>query len=99
MEKTIQIRNFITDFLVFTTQNNQNSIEVRIPSGTVWLIQTIWQNYLIVLLIILVYIKKYLNLKNWIKIQLPRNPRQLLQIKKYKGIFLESSKQNSWTYC
>lgn len=39
MEKTIQIRNSTTDFLVFTTQNNENSIEVRIHNGTVWLTQ------------------------------------------------------------
>ena len=37
--KKLQIRNSTTEFLVFTNQDNRNSIEVRIEDETVWLTQ------------------------------------------------------------
>jgi len=37
--KKLQIRNSTTEFLVFTNQDNRNSIEVRIKDETVWLTQ------------------------------------------------------------
>jgi hypothetical protein len=37
--KTIQIRNSTAEFLIFTTQENKNTIEVRIEEETVWLTQ------------------------------------------------------------
>ena len=39
MDKKIQIRNSTTDFLVFTKQNGEDSIEVRIHDEDVWLTQ------------------------------------------------------------
>jgi hypothetical protein len=36
---TIQIRNSTADFLVFTKQNGEDSIEVRVQDGNVWLTQ------------------------------------------------------------
>ena len=38
-EKTMQIRNSTVDFLVFTKQNSQDSIEVRVQDENVWLTQ------------------------------------------------------------
>ncbi|WP_161875210.1 virulence RhuM family protein [Ihubacter sp. rT4E-8] len=38
-EKTIQIRNSTIDFLVFTKDAGEDSIEVRVQDGTVWLTQ------------------------------------------------------------
>ena len=37
--KKMQIRNSTTDFLVFTKQNNEDSIEVRVHDEDVWLTQ------------------------------------------------------------
>lgn len=39
MEKELQIRNSTTDFLVFTRQNGEEGINVRIEGETVWLTQ------------------------------------------------------------
>lgn len=39
MDKKMQIRNSTTDFLVFTKQNSENSIEVRVHDEDVWLTQ------------------------------------------------------------
>ena len=39
MSKTLQIRNSTIDFLVFTKQNSQDSIEVRVQNENVWLTQ------------------------------------------------------------
>ena len=39
MNKKIQIRNSTAEFLVFTTQTGENTIEVRIEDETVWLSQ------------------------------------------------------------
>lgn len=39
MEKKMQIRNSTVDFLVFTKQNSQDSIEVRVQDENVWLTQ------------------------------------------------------------
>lgn len=38
-KKKLQIRNSTTEFLVFTNQDGQNSIEVRVEDETVWLTQ------------------------------------------------------------
>ena len=38
-EKTMQIRNSTIDFLVFTKDAGQDSIEVRVQDGNVWLTQ------------------------------------------------------------
>ena len=38
-EKNLQIRNSTVDFLVFTKQNSEDSIEVRVQDETVWLTQ------------------------------------------------------------
>ena len=38
-EKTLQIRNSTADFLVFTKQNSQDTIEVRVQDENVWLTQ------------------------------------------------------------
>ncbi|MEH2955608.1 phosphoribosylaminoimidazolesuccinocarboxamide synthase [Candidatus Merdisoma sp. JLR.KK011] len=35
----MQIRNSTADFLVFTKENGENSIEVRVHDGDVWLTQ------------------------------------------------------------
>lgn len=37
--KKIQIRNSTAEFLIFTKQENKNTIEVRIEDETVWLTQ------------------------------------------------------------
>lgn len=37
--KTLQIRNSTADFLVFTKQNSQDTIEVRVKDEDVWLTQ------------------------------------------------------------
>ncbi len=39
MSKTLQIRDSTIDFLVFTKQNSQDSIEVRVQDENVWLTQ------------------------------------------------------------
>ncbi len=39
MDKQIQIRNSTVDFLVFTKDSNQDSIEVRVQDNDVWLTQ------------------------------------------------------------
>ena len=39
MSKNIQIRNSTTDFLVFTKQNAEDSIQVRVHDENVWLSQ------------------------------------------------------------
>ena len=38
-EKRLQIRNSTVDFLVFTKQNSEDGIEVRVQDETVWLTQ------------------------------------------------------------
>lgn len=38
-EKKFQIRNSTVDFLVFTKQNSEDSIEVRVQNEDVWLTQ------------------------------------------------------------
>ncbi len=38
-DKTIQIRNSTVDFLVFTKDDGEDGIEVRVQEGTVWLTQ------------------------------------------------------------
>jgi len=38
-EKNIQIRNSTVDFLVFTSQKGEDSLEVRVQDGNVWLTQ------------------------------------------------------------
>jgi len=37
MKKKVQIRNSMTEFLVFTTQAGEQGIEVRVEDETVWL--------------------------------------------------------------
>ena len=37
--QTLQIRNSTADFLVFTKQNSQDTIEVRVQDENVWLTQ------------------------------------------------------------
>ena len=39
MKKTLQIRNSTAEFLIFTSQANENTIEVRVEEETVWLTQ------------------------------------------------------------
>ena len=39
MIKTLQIRNSTAEFLIFTSQAGEGSIEVRVEEGTVWLSQ------------------------------------------------------------
>jgi hypothetical protein len=39
MNKQFQIRNSTADFLIFTTQNGEDGIEVRIQNENVWLTQ------------------------------------------------------------
>lgn len=39
MDKKLQIRNSTTDFLVFTKQNGEDGIEVRVHDEDVWLTQ------------------------------------------------------------
>lgn len=36
---TLQIRNSTAEFLIFTSQAGEGSIEVRVDEGTVWLSQ------------------------------------------------------------
>lgn len=36
---TLQIRNSTAEFLIFTSQAGEGSIEVRVEEGTVWLTQ------------------------------------------------------------
>ena len=38
-DQTLQIRNSTADFLVFTKQNSQDTIEVRVKDEDVWLTQ------------------------------------------------------------
>nr|WP_294022361.1 hypothetical protein [uncultured Lachnoclostridium sp.] len=38
-DKKFQIRNSTVDFLVFTKQNSEDSIEVRVQDENVWLTQ------------------------------------------------------------
>jgi len=38
-EKKLQIRNSTAEFLIFTRQAGENSIEVRVEDETVWLTQ------------------------------------------------------------
>jgi hypothetical protein len=38
-EKKLQIRNSTAEFLIFTTQSGENTIEVRVENETVWLTQ------------------------------------------------------------
>jgi len=38
-EKTFQIRNSTIDFLVFTKQNAEDGMEVRVHDASVWLSQ------------------------------------------------------------
>jgi hypothetical protein len=45
-EKKLQIRNSTAEFLIFTRQSGENSIEVRVAKETVWLSQKRWvQSY------------------------------------------------------
>jgi len=39
MKKSLQIRNSTAEFLIFTSQANENTIEVRVEDETVWLTQ------------------------------------------------------------
>jgi hypothetical protein len=39
MDKNLQIRNSTAEFLIFTSQAGENSIEVRVEDETVWLTQ------------------------------------------------------------
>ncbi len=39
MDKNLQIRNSTTEFLIFTSQAGENSIEVKVEDETVWLTQ------------------------------------------------------------
>lgn len=39
MDKNLQIRNSTVEFLIFTSQSGENSIEVRVEGETVWLTQ------------------------------------------------------------
>jgi hypothetical protein len=39
MNKQFQIRNSVADFLIFTTQNGEDGIEVRVQNENVWLTQ------------------------------------------------------------
>lgn len=39
MDKNLQIRNSTAEFLIFTSQSGENSIEVRVEGETVWLTQ------------------------------------------------------------
>lgn len=48
MDKKLQIRNSTTDFLVFTKQNGEGGIEVRVHDEDVWLTQKVWRSFLIV---------------------------------------------------
>lgn len=38
-KKALQIRNSTAEFLIFTSQANENTIEVRVEDETVWLTQ------------------------------------------------------------
>ncbi|MHB8918902.1 MAG: virulence RhuM family protein [Desulfocucumaceae bacterium] len=38
-KKAVQIRNSTAEFLIFTSQANENTIEVRVEDETVWLTQ------------------------------------------------------------
>lgn len=40
-EKKLQIRNSTAEFLVFTCQSGENTIEVRVQDETVWLTQNL----------------------------------------------------------
>ena len=37
MDKNLQIRNSTAEFLIFTSQAGENSIEVKVEDETVWL--------------------------------------------------------------
>ena len=39
MDKNLQIRNSTAEFLIFTSQAGENSIEVKVEDETVWLTQ------------------------------------------------------------
>jgi hypothetical protein len=39
MDKKKQIRNSTAEFLIFTTEGGEESIEVRYEDGTIWLSQ------------------------------------------------------------
>jgi hypothetical protein len=39
--KTLQIRNSVAEFLIFTKQTGENGIEVCVQNGTIWLSQKI----------------------------------------------------------
>jgi hypothetical protein len=39
MNKQFQIRNSTADFLIFTTQNGEDGVEVRVQNENVWLTQ------------------------------------------------------------
>lgn len=38
-KKDLQIRNSTAEFLIFTSQANENTIKVRVEDETVWLTQ------------------------------------------------------------
>ncbi|MDR0750751.1 MAG: hypothetical protein LBF62_14435 [Tannerellaceae bacterium] len=40
-KKPLQIRNSTAEFLVFTSQTGENTIEVRVQDDTVWLTQNL----------------------------------------------------------
>ena len=40
-KKSLQIRNSTAEFLVFTSQSGESTIEVRIQDATVWLTQNL----------------------------------------------------------
>ena len=44
MDKTLIIRNSTAEFLIFTTTNGQETIEVKVEDETVWLTQKL-QNF------------------------------------------------------
>ncbi len=41
MAKKLQIRNSTAEFLIFTTNNAQNTIEVKVENDSVWLTQNL----------------------------------------------------------
>ena len=46
-KEKIQIRNSTVDFLVFTKQNSEDGIDVRIQDDSVWLTKKDFHNFLV----------------------------------------------------
>ncbi len=79
MDKKMQIRNSTADFLVFTKENREDSIEVRVHDEDVWLTQkSMAQLFECSTDNIGLHLKTFLPAESWMQKQLPRNPRQLL---------------------